>query len=379
MPKRIAGRIDRSAGPAPFSQEWLESPDKAPVTRSAVRLPEWIPDERTFSAALVILLTLVIAAFAAGSNRGTIGRPLLPAPTSETVALAATWTPLPAPTPAPPPTPAPTAMAVPATPSRPPDQPGGLLPDNRVLAFYGHPHDVNMGIVGEYAMEETLALLQEQAKEYEAADPTRPVILAFELIATVAQRTPGTDGTYVLDTDTRSLRRYVDFAEAKGAIVILDIQIGRGSVADDFEKVRSLLQRPNVHLAIDPEFAMVEGEIPGETIGSIDASSVLYAQQELAKIVQANDLPPKMLIVHQFEEEMIGNKMTLGQVPGVQLVIDADGYGKPGVKIAVYNYLVRDEPVGYAGLKLFFKQDDPLMTPEEVLALTPSPDLIIYQ
>lgn len=381
MPKRIAGRIDRSAGPQPFSREWLDSPDKAPVTRSAVRLPEWVPEERTLSAAFVILLTLAIAVFAAGSRRGGPAEMVAITPASQVVALAPSPTAPVLPTLTPPALPTATvpAIAIPATPQQPVEQPGGLLPANRILAYYGHPHDDNMGIIGEYAMEETLAQMVEQAKAYEAVDPSRPVIPAFELIATVAQRSPGSDGTYVLDTDTRSLRRYVEFAEVRGAIVILDLQIGRGTVAEEFEKVRPLLERPNVHLAIDPEFSMAEGEIPGETIGSIDASGVQYAQRELANIVQANGLPPKLLIVHQFEEEMIGNKMTLGQIPGVQLVIDADGYGKPEVKIAVFNFLVRDEPVGFAGLKLFFKQDTPLMTPAEVLALTPSPDVIIYQ
>ncbi|MFM9105092.1 MAG: hypothetical protein ACKOWF_00120 [Chloroflexota bacterium] len=332
-----------------------------------------MPDERTLSAGLVILLTMAIAVAAAFSRGGT-GPAALPAPTPAVAPAIAL-----APTPTPSPPPAPVAAAASPTAEPAAIEVPGLLPGNRILAFYGHPHDPNMGIVGEYAPEEVFDRLLDLAADYEAADPSRPVIPAFELIATVAQRTPGPDGTFVLVTDTRSLRRYVDYAEAHGAIVILDIQIGRGTVPAEFEKVRSLLERPNVHLAIDPEFAMEEGEIPGETIGSIDASSVRYAQEQLSEIVRANGLPPKLLIVHQFEEDMIRNKMTLGPVPGVQLVIDADGYGKPELKIAVFNFLVRDEPVGFAGLKLFFQQDKPLMTPRDVLALTPEPDVIIYQ
>jgi hypothetical protein len=259
------------------------------------------------------------------------------------------------------------------------DEPGAIFPVNRVLTYYGHPHDENMGILGEYPKEELLRLLRQEAANYEAVDPSRPVIPAFEVIATVAQRDPGFDGTYILDTDLATLTEYADFAEANGILLFLDLQIGRGTVAAEIEKVRPLLERPHVHLALDPEFAIAEGQTPGIHIGSLDAESIAYAQRTLAQMVAELGLPPKVLIVHQFREDMIGNKASLRPVPGVQLVIDADGYGSPELKTHVYNILVRDEPVEFAGVKLFYKQDVPLMTPAEILGLTPSPDLIIYQ
>jgi hypothetical protein len=162
-------------------------------------------------------------------------------------------------------------------------------------------------------------------------------------------------------------------------VVVLDLQVGRGTVAAEIEKVRDLLAQPNVHLAIDPEFAVAEGQIPGEYIGSVSAESITYAQKVLAEIAAEHGIPPKLLIVHQFREDMIQGKDKLAPVSGVQLVIDADGYGNPELKTAVYNFLVRDEPVEFAGVKLFYGQDMPLMTPQEILALVPAPDVIIYQ
>jgi hypothetical protein len=76
---------------------------------------------------------------------------------------------------------------------------------------------------------------------------------------------------------------------------------------------------------------------------------------------------------------MISDKEALGPVPGVQLVIDADGHGTPSRKTTVYHELVRDEPVEFAGIMLFYKQDEPLLTADQVLALTPPPDLVVYQ
>jgi hypothetical protein len=256
---------------------------------------------------------------------------------------------------------------------------GPLLPAYRIVAFYGHPHDPAMGIVGEHDIGQLAEILREEAANYAAADPSRPVVPALEVIATVAQRVPGADGTYILDTDTETLTEYIDFATEQGMVVILDLQVGRSTVAAEIEKIRDLLARPNVHLAIDPEFAVAEGEIPGEYIGSVDAESITYAQKVLAEISAANGIPPKLLIVHQFREDMIRGKDQLAPVPGVQLVIDADGYGAPELKTAVYNFLVRDEPVEFAGVKLFYRQDVPLMTPQEILALVPAPDVVIYQ
>jgi hypothetical protein len=236
-----------------------------------------------------------------------------------------------------------------------------------------------MGILGEYSMEELRDRLLEEAANYQAADPSRPVIPAFEVIATVAQRDPGADGTFILDTDKETIGEYVDFAAANDMLVFLDLQIGRGTVADEIEKVRPFLEEPHVHLALDPEFAIAEGEIPGEYIGELTAESIAYAQETLVAISEEQGIPPKVLIVHQFREDMIVGKDRIEPVPGVQLVLDADGYGAPELKTQVYNILVRDEPIEFAGIKLFYKQDKPVMTAAEILALTPSPDLIIYQ
>jgi hypothetical protein len=404
MPGRLAVRPSRPSGPRPFSSEWLASPAPTAPEPNRFRLPPWIPDGRALSAGLVVLVSLATAFLTlVHGGGGPVAHPSL-------MPVAAVQTPLVQPTvnvnAEPPPQPvaqdAPAAdaddiaQAVDAAPApefaqapelaigaeapvvaAPLDRP--LLPEFRIVTFYGHPHDANMGIVGEHAMEDLAVMLRAEALNYAAADPSRPVIPAFELIATVAQRVPGSDGTYILDTDRDTLNAYINFAAEQGMLVVLDLQIGRGTVANEIEKVRDLLALPNVHLAIDPEFAVAEGQIPGEYIGSVPAESITYAQQVLAEISATQGIPPKILIVHQFREDMIAGKSRLAPYPGVQLVIDADGYGAPELKTAVYNFLVRDEPIEFAGVKLFYRQDMPLMTAQEILALVPAPDVIIYQ
>ncbi len=399
MPGRLRVRPGRPVGPTPFTSDWHKAPPEASTPAPRVELPAWLPSERTVSAFVVLILALTIALLAAGrGDRTLLGAGSNAVPTkSNGQVVAQVEAPRPklgvAATPEAPavgggalltPAPAIEYATAPLLATPPPDPAydpmvDGLLPHFRILTYYGHPHDANMGIVGEHAIEDVHRLLIEEAERYEIADPDREVIAAFELIATVAQRVPGADGTYILDTDIKTLTEWVNYAADHDMLVFLDVQIGRGSVAAELEKVRSLLLRPNVHLAIDPEFAVADGQTPGDHIGSVWAESITYAQNELAALVEAHNLPPKVLIVHQFREDMIKEKETLRPVPGVQLVIDADGFGDPDLKTSVYNILVRDEPVEFGGIKLFYRQDKPLMEPSDVVDLNPSPDLVIYQ
>ena len=57
------------------------------------------------------------------------------------------------------------------------------------------------------------------------------------------------------------------------------------------------------------------------------------------------------------------------------------GWGSAIVEaqLAWYGLPYTLEPVEFAGIKLFYKQDVPLMTPADILGLTPPPDVIIYQ
>ncbi len=256
--------------------------------------------------------------------------------------------------------------------------PDGLLPEHRLLTYYGFPGNETMGILGEYDKQRVLELLREQAAEYEAADPSRPVLIAFEVIASVAQPEPQADGSYLLDTPSEVLDEYAAFTEANDILLFLDVQVGRRTVEAEIEGIRPWLEQPHVHLAIDPEFAMREGEIPGEQIGQIDASDIAFAQQWLVDLTNELDLPPKVLIVHQFHDTMIENKDQVEPMAGVQLVIDADGFGPPATKTEAYAVVIGQMPIEYHGIKLFYKQDVPLMTAEEVLDLEPVPDLIIY-
>lgn len=256
---------------------------------------------------------------------------------------------------------------------------GGLLPRHRIVAYYGNPRTPTMGVLAERDRATVLADLRGQAARYAAADPSRPVIPAFDLIAAVAQRDPGRDGKYRSQLSAAILDDWAEFAAREGVLLILDVQPGRSSCREEVERLRPWLRLRHVHLALDPEWAVSADGVPGIEVGCLAASEIRGAQEALAALVRSGRLPPKLLVVHQFERSMISDKEALGPVPGVQLVIDADGHGAPRRKTEVYHELVRDEPVGFAGIMVFYKQDEPLLTADQVLALTPTPDLVVYQ
>lgn len=76
---------------------------------------------------------------------------------------------------------------------------------------------------------------------------------------------------------------------------------------------------------------------------------------------------------------MIENKDKIQPVNGVDLVIDEDGWGPPAMKKETYNVVIKQEPIEYNGIKLFYQRDEPMMTAAEVMALDPVPDLVIHQ
>ena len=279
-----------------------------------------------------------------------------------------------------------TASAQPAVPAAagaafplPPVLPGSLLPSHRLVAYYGNPLSGAMGILGELPDDQMLARLQDQANAYAQANPKTPVQPALELVATVAQAGPGPDGLYRQRMDPSLIEQEAQLAQSKGAILILDLQIGRSSVAEEVNAMLPFLKRPYVHLALDPEFAMGPGQLPGQVFGSMDASAINGAIATLTNLVEANHLPPKVLIVHRFIEEMVTNYKQIHPVPQVEVAMDMDGFGSPENKISKYQLYVHDQRVEYSGIKLFYKQDALLMSPAKVLSLDPVPNVVIYQ
>ena len=261
--------------------------------------------------------------------------------------------------------------------------PGSILPGKRIIAYYGNPFSKRMGVLGEYPKEQMLAKLDREVERWKAADPATPVVPALHLIAVVAQADSGKDGRYRLRHGGALIEKVYGWAKERNALTFLDVQVGLSTIQDELPRLEPYLSRPDVHFGIDPEFAMHNGTKPGKKIGSFDAKEVNFVIDWLAKLVTAKNLPPKILVVHRFTKPMLTNADDIKLDPRVQVVIHMDGWGPPGLKRDSYAAYVYAEPVQFAGFKLFYKNDlrngSRIMTPTELLRLTPKPMYIQYQ
>ncbi len=271
----------------------------------------------------------------------------------------------------------------PATKAALPDG-GALLPFSRIVAYYGNLYSKQMGVLGEYPAPQMLAMLASTTAAWQAADPSTPVIPALDYIAVAAQAAAGPDGMYRLRMPPSQIDEILQLAHQANGIVFLDVQLGLSNVQTEIPLLVQYLKLPQVNLALDPEFAMHNGQRPGTVIGSLDASDVNWAAQYLANIVKENNLPPKVLVVHRFTEPMVTNAQNIIPLPQVQIVMDMDGFGPPSEKMTTYRDFIQNEPVQFTGFKLFYKNDtlqpgSYLMTPTDILKLTPQPSFIQYQ
>ena len=83
--------------------------------------------------------------------------------------------------------------------------------------------------------------------------------------------------------------------------------------------------------------------------------------------------------MHRYTIPMITHSARIKIDPRVQVVLDMDGNGIPSDKYGSYGAYVHDRPVEFPGIKLFYKQDKPVLTPREVLGLDPIPLYVQYQ
>ena len=258
-----------------------------------------------------------------------------------------------------------------------------MLPFKRIVAYYGNFYSTHMGVLGEYAPDKMLRMLASEARAWAAADPSTPVIEAVDYIAVAAQSVPWKDGKYRFRMPPAQIEKAIGLADQIHGLVFLDVQPGWSTVEVEVPRLAPYLKRPNVELALDPEFALIEGKRPGAWVGTMSASEVNFAARFLAKIVRENHLPPKILVVHRFTERMVTDFRAIKPLPEVEIVMDMDGFGSPVLKTSTYKAYIARQPVQFTGFKLFYKNDvkigGALMTPAEVLRLSPRPSYILYQ
>lgn len=265
-----------------------------------------------------------------------------------------------------------------------PQLPGGgqlAFPGRRMVALYGHPGTSSLGVLGEQDIDGAIARAKELAAQYQPHSDV-PVIPAFEIITTVAAAAAGADGDYSTESSIEKIEPWVDAAQEAGVYVVLDLQPGHTDFLSQAKLYAELLKRPHVGLALDPEWRLGPGDRHMVQIGSVDAAEVNQVSAWLAELTRKNNLPQKVLILHQFSLSMITNRDQLETGHSeLAIVLHADGHGGPGNKLATYNALQTglSEDIWMAW-KNFYDEDSPTFSPKQTYTdIDPKPWFVSYQ
>lgn len=269
------------------------------------------------------------------------------------------------------------------TPTPTPELPGGgttLFPGRRMVALYGTPGTGSLGLLGEQDVDAALERAAELAAEYQPFSE-EPVIPAFEIIATVASSAPGSTGDYTSYVEAGQLAEWVEAAGKADTYVVLDLQPGTQDFATQARAFEELLLQPHVGLALDPEWRLQPGQRHMEQIGQVSAAEINETTQWLAGLVAENDLPEKLVILHQFQTRMIPDRAEVAEREGLALMVHADGNGSAEQKQGTWRSLKEDLPSGMRlGWKNFIDEDSPTFTPERTMTeVSPQPWFVSYQ
>lgn len=256
-----------------------------------------------------------------------------------------------------------------------------VLPAYRYVALYGNPTYPSLGSLGEQGMLESVARIKELSAQYQLLS-TEKVIPTFEIITTVASAGPTENDDYSQELDKETIQPLINTAKEQGVYVVLDLQPGRTSFAEQVKHYESLLLEPHVGLALDPEWRLRTPEARHlRKVGTVTAEEINQTSDWLADLVKLHELPQKLFIVHQFKLSMIENRELL-KTDRVELgyIIHMDGHGTLGQKIETWNNVKTNLPTNtYLGWKNFIDEDSPTPTPEQTMAQVPKPWFVSYQ
>jgi hypothetical protein len=254
---------------------------------------------------------------------------------------------------------------------------GRIFGDGRFLvAYYGTGGTGSLGVLGETDPATMHRRLARAAEPFRRAGSE--VQLVHELIVTVADAHPGPDGDYSHDVPRAVVQRYVDAARRAGALLLLDVQPGRGRFIDAARRWAWALREPHVGLALDPEWRMARDEVPGRVIGAVRAQEVDLVSGWLEALRVRHGLPEKLFVLHQFRTDMIVDIDRITDRPGLAEVQHVDGFGTPGQKLATYAAVERHERF-HMGFKLFYDEDVPLMSARDVRRVRPAVRFVSFQ
>jgi hypothetical protein len=277
--------------------------------------------------------------------------------------------------------------------------PVSILDDDQLLTIYGKSLCLApvMGILGRYcSMEEMVEATLPLAEGLDAANGDRGVRLAAHVVYGMARPCWGPGDSCLMYLEEHGfdiVGEYIEPAAELGVEVVLDVQMGRSTPLLEIERMIDLgyLAYPNVHIALDPEFATGANQVlPGSPIGRLDALSINEGLRRLDDYLREIESPTRRVVMlHQFIDEstdswtMIPNKELIETFEYLDVTLVMDGFGGRDIKVLKYNALTDAERypwISRRSIKLFLPnpwspshQDFPVLTWPQVVGTEPTP------
>ncbi len=255
-----------------------------------------------------------------------------------------------------------------------------VFPRYRLVGFVGAPGSSALGRLGVGDLD---ARVREIARVAEPYGRDRQIMPVLELITTTVHSAPGADGMYRSRRSDDVIGRYLKAARRHDALLLLNIQPGRARFIDEVRAYRRWLVNPDVGLALDPEWAVGPGQVPGQVFGHTTGAELDQVAAYVSRLVRQHDLPDKVLVYHQLHASIVTDEHRLRRHDGVELVKSVDGIGAPADKRETWRKVMAGTPAYiHPGFKLFYDEDTrlgPLMTPAQVLRLRPEPEYVLYE
>ncbi|MFI5734045.1 hypothetical protein ACIA49_28275 [Kribbella sp. NPDC051587] len=254
-----------------------------------------------------------------------------------------------------------------------------IFPGHQLVAFVGAPGSPALGPL-DADLDERAQRLEQTATSYSKDRRALPVM---ELIVVLAQGSAGRDGKYRSRIASPQIDRYLAVARKHKMLLVLGVQPGQAKPLTEIRRLEQWLKQPDVGLALDPEWEVGPGQVPGRVFGRTSGAELNSIAAYLSTLVTTNRLPEKLFVFHQLSKPIVRNEAALRTHPGIVTVKSVDGIGARTDKLDTYNRLITGLPQGiHTGFKLFYDEDTrhgPLMTPSQVLAIRPRPELVTYE
>jgi hypothetical protein len=250
----------------------------------------------------------------------------------------------------------PSATPVPRPRTQPAQLPRGgrqIFPTHQLVAFVGAPGSPALGPL-DSQLDERARRLERLGASYQDGRKLLPVL---ELIVVTAQGAPGRDGKYRSRIDPGQIDRYLAIARKYKMLLMLDIQPGQAKPLAEARRFERWLRLPDVGLAVDPEWEVGAGQVPGRVFGRTTSAELNSIGAYLSMLVTKYRLPEKLFVFHQLSKPIVRDQASLRTHAGVATVKSVDGIGTRAQKLATYRGLTTKLPPGiHSGFKLFTRK-----------------------